>query len=74
MYLQGASQLPQAVPSAFVQSSGSGSGRGCGHQHLRSAGQAPEEPALQTDGLLCARRDSGGERKVDALLVMGGYC
>lgn len=48
------------MPSAFVQSSGSGFGRGCGHQYLGSAGQATEEPAVQADGLLCARRDSGG--------------
>lgn len=54
------------MPSASVQSSGSGSGRGRGHQYFGSAGQTPEEPAVQTDGLLCARRDSGGETGEDA--------
>lgn len=61
------------MPSASVQSSGSGSGRGRGHQYLRPAGQTAEEPALQTDGLLGARRDSGGETK-DSLLHKHTLC
>lgn len=61
-YLKGASQLPQAVPSASVQSSGAGPGGGRSNKYFGPAGQATEEPALQTDGLLCARRDSGGKR------------
>lgn len=57
------------MPSAVVQSSGSGSGRGRGHQHLRSAGQASEEPALQTDGLVRPRRDPGGEKRPQTLFI-----
>lgn len=61
-YLKGASQLPQAVPSASVQSSGAGPGGGRSNEYFGPAGQATEEPPFQTDGLLCARRDSGGKR------------
>lgn len=58
---QGTSQLSQALPSTSVQSPGSGSGWGRGYQYFRSAGRTPEEPAVQTDGLVSAGRDSGGE-------------
>lgn len=60
--MKGASQLPQAVPSASVQSSGAGPGGGRSNEYFGPAGQATEEPPFQTDGLLCARRDSGGKR------------